>query len=189
MPGVSCLNHPLLLSLTLHYLENSIRNVQRACEKKKLNLLVIDEAHLFVQFGLYFRDEFLALKDSLFKTIICNEIGTLVPILFMTATATKRTIDHLTLMTDLSFTSQNCFWPSAEGMLAKKELVRFQYTSRSFRVFKTCVKRLYDSDDISTKWILFSNTRILIEKLYQSIRAYFDASSYGGDIITITGTM
>ena len=77
--------------------------------KKILNLLVIDEAHLFVQFGLYFRDEFLALKDSLFKTIICNEIDTLVPVLFMTATATKRTIDHLTLMTDLTFTSQNFF--------------------------------------------------------------------------------
>ena len=68
-------------------------------------------------------------------------------------------------------------------MLTKKVLVKFQYTSRSLSVFKTSIKRLYNGGDSSTKWILFSNTCVLIDKLYQSIRAYFDVASYGGDII------
>ena len=151
--------------------------------KEILNLVVVDEAHLFVQFGLYFRNEFLDLKDTLFKKLICNEVGTLVPVLFMTATATRRTIDHLSLMTDLTFTAPNCFWPSAEGMLTKKVLVKFQYTSRSFCVFKSSVKRLYNYPDSSTKWILFSNTRVLIETFYHSIRDFLDAEYYGEDII------
>ena len=39
-------------------------------KKKILNLVVVDEAHLFVQFGLYFRNELLLLKDSVFKELI-----------------------------------------------------------------------------------------------------------------------
>ena len=74
-------------------------------------------------------------------------------------------------------------------MLTKKVLVKFQYTSRSFCVFKSSVKRLYKDPDSSDKWILFSNTRGIIEKFYHSIRAFLDAESYAGDIIQITGKM
>ena len=56
-------------------------------------------------------------------------------------------------------------------------------------MFKSSVKRLYKDPDSSNKWILFSNTRVLIEKYYHSIRAFLDAESYGGNIIQITGKM
>ena len=121
--------------------------------KEIFNLVTVDKAHLFLQFALCFRDNFLALKSTLFKMLINKEVGTLVPVLFMTVTSTKLTIDHLTLMIGLSFTAPNCFWPSAEGILTKMVLVKFQYKSRPFTIFKSSVKRLYNREDNSTKWI------------------------------------
>ena len=158
-------------------------------KKKILNLVVVDEAHLIVQFGLYFRAEFILLKDSVFKELICNEVNTLAPVLFMTASATTRTIDLLGLMTNLSFTHDNCFWPKADGMISKKILVKFIYTSRPLQVFKNRIKRLYKDANSPNKWILFSNTRIAIDKYYDSVRSYLDSENYDGDIIKITGTM
>ena len=73
-------------------------------------------------------------------------------------------------------------------MLTKRVLVKFQYTSRFFSVFKSSVKWPYNDPNLNTKWVLFFNTRALIDKLYQSIQAYFDAESYCGDINQIIGT-
>ena len=87
----------------------------------------------------------------------------------MIAIATKRTVDLLELMTDLKIIAPDCYWPNAEGMITKKVLVKFLHTSRPISVFKNRIKRLYDSGDLSTKWILFSNTRSTIDNMYQSI--------------------
>ena len=113
--------------------------------------MVVDKAHLFVQFESYFRNAFLLLKDSLFKELIYSEVNTLATVLFMTATSTNRTIDLLGLMTKLSFTADNCFLPKADGMISKKVVVKFIYTSRHLSVFKSRVKRLYHYANLSNK--------------------------------------
>ena len=92
-------------------------------------------------------------------------------------------------MTNLSFTADNFLWPKADGMISKKVLAKFIYTLRPLSVFKSRVKRLYNNASLSNKWILFSNTRTTIDKLYLSIRSYFDAENYNCNIIKITGTM
>ena len=50
-------------------------------------------------------------------------------------------------------------------------------------------KRLYSDENSSSKLILFSNTRVTIDKLYHSIRSYFDAENYNAGIIENFGTM
>jgi superfamily II DNA helicase RecQ len=76
--------------------------------KRLLVLLAIDEIHLFVQFGLYFRSKFLQLRTLLFNRVRLANHRTRLPVLFMTATATAPFIRHLQLITGL--------WPSPIGM-------------------------------------------------------------------------
>jgi hypothetical protein len=64
----------------------------RLLRNRRLKLVCIDEIHLFAQFGLWFRSEFFALRDALFKHLLvfdrdCQPHRTRVPILGMTATA------------------------------------------------------------------------------------------------------
>jgi|JI8StandDraft_1071087.scaffolds.fasta_scaffold888260_1 hypothetical protein len=40
-----------------------------ALETGSIGLLVVDEAHLFAQFGLWFRDEFIAMKSLAFDPL------------------------------------------------------------------------------------------------------------------------
>jgi superfamily II DNA helicase RecQ len=57
----------------------------------KLVLVCIDEVHLFVQFGFWFRSEFVCLKSVLFDRLRCGADSekTHVPVLFLTATCDR----------------------------------------------------------------------------------------------------
>jgi superfamily II DNA helicase RecQ len=61
----------------------------------RLSMVCIDEVHLFVHFGMTFRDEFKALTPVLFpKLKVCgSNTRSSMPILFMTVTCTKRIVD------------------------------------------------------------------------------------------------
>jgi superfamily II DNA helicase RecQ len=51
----------------------TIRNIFNSMvQSGALQLLCVDEAHLFVQFGLYFREEFIQLRVLLFETLLLN---------------------------------------------------------------------------------------------------------------------
>jgi superfamily II DNA helicase RecQ len=95
-----------------------------------LQQLCIDEAHLFVQFGLYFRDEFLQLKEHVFQKCLRNKNRkcTKIPVLFMTAKATKTILDQLERLTGFEFDPQHVFWPPAPLMLEPKVRMSFQFT-------------------------------------------------------------
>ena len=74
-------------------------------KKNGLTLLAIDEVHLFAQFGLYFRDEFLQLRPLVFDKLrvggtrqSSNSYRSTVPILFMSATVTTFMVEHFLVM-------------------------------------------------------------------------------------------
>ena len=71
----------------------------------KLVLVCIDEVHLFVQFGLWFRSEFVHLKSVLFDHLRrgADSDKTLVPVLFMTATCDRDLLGQLEILTGLTF--------------------------------------------------------------------------------------
>ena len=92
--------------------------------KRLLVLLAIDEIHLFVQFGLYFRSEFLQLRTLLFDRVRLPNHRTRIPVLFMTATATAPLIRHLQLITGISFGRSNIFWPSPIGMQCRSVCIK-----------------------------------------------------------------
>jgi superfamily II DNA helicase RecQ len=91
----------------------------------RLHLVCVDELHLFVQFGLWFRSEFSALRSILFDKLKSGDDSTTtshVPILFMSATCDKATVEQLTLLTGFTFTADNVFWPSILGMQQRRFL-------------------------------------------------------------------
>jgi len=64
------------------------RFLQFLLQRNLIKFVVVDEIHLFAQFGNTFRDEFGQLKKSLFDKLRQNKV----PSLFMTATCTE--FDH-----------------------------------------------------------------------------------------------
>ena len=60
-----------------------------------------DEIHLHASFGVTFRDEFMALKDALFKHVLGRDGMTRIPIILMTATCTKSIIKDIEAMTGM----------------------------------------------------------------------------------------
>ena len=65
----------------------------------------IDEAHLFVHYGLSFRDEFAMLSTTLFSHLVLpeNSSRTKIPVMFMTATCTYEMFIQLQRLSGLKF--------------------------------------------------------------------------------------
>ena len=155
-----------------------------------LQLLCIDEAHLFVQFGLYFRDEFLQLKDLVFQKCLVdsNPKRTKIPVLFMTATANKTILTQLERLTGFEFDKRNVFWPPAPFMLEPKVQMSFQFTPCPMMALKKRVLPLYKADD-RRQWILFANSRKELENDHLKVREFLDVTDLPGDIVMINGPM
>jgi hypothetical protein len=100
--------------------DNSIyRTMLHSLLKMKLVLVCIDgEVHLFVQFDLWFRSEFVRLKSVLFDHLRhgADSEETLVPVLFMTATCDRDLFGQLEILTGLTFLVNNIFWPDVISM-------------------------------------------------------------------------
>jgi superfamily II DNA helicase RecQ len=109
-----------------------------------LKLLTVDELQLFVQFGRRFRNEFFALKDKVFAPIsLSGGKRSKIPILFMTATATKTILEQTTLLTGLTFCKRNIFWPGPSHMLQRRCQIEFIMTSQPFSILTSIVDKLY----------------------------------------------
>jgi superfamily II DNA helicase RecQ len=81
-------------------------------DRGAMQLLCIDEAHLFVQFGLYFIDKFLLLKDLVFAKCLKNNNQKYmkIPVLFMTGMVNKTILNQLERLTGFEFDKQAaCF--------------------------------------------------------------------------------
>jgi superfamily II DNA helicase RecQ len=105
----------LILFASPQVLGNKYRGLLRMLiEKKMLSMVCVDEVHLFVQFGLRFRAEFLHLKRLLFLPMVVSNnqsiTVTQAPILFMTATADLVMLRQLERITGYRFQESNIFW-------------------------------------------------------------------------------
>jgi hypothetical protein len=170
-------------------------------KKDKLNLVCIDEVHLFCSFGMSFRDEIYNLKDSLFENLLAapangiddasedSTSGTVLkcPLLLMTATATKDTVDQFTLLSGIALdTSLNVFWPAGHMMCRREMNLIVEYTTSAAAKFKERATTLLEVHD-SSKIMLYSNSRLRTEKNHESMLAWMNEAGFHGDSIVITG--
>jgi hypothetical protein len=73
------------------------KELPRMIHAEVLKMVCVDEAHLYVMHGLYFRPKFFKLKEILFDKMKNSNI----PVMFMTATATKDMIGHIKQLSGL----------------------------------------------------------------------------------------
>jgi hypothetical protein len=131
--------------------------------KRLLVLLVINEIHLFVQFGLYFQSEFLQLRTLLFDRVRLSNHRTCMPVLFMTATTTAPMIRHLQLITGLSFNRSNIFWPSPIGMQCRSVCIKVRLNASVLNFVHKSIHPLCLSTTASKQWLLYGNSRFTID--------------------------
>jgi superfamily II DNA helicase RecQ len=134
------------------------RMTARLIEKQKLKLVAIDECHLFANFGMEFRNEFVKLQEELFSLLAATEES--IPVLFMTATATRRMVDDLETLTHLSFDTENdILWSSDPVAFSRPEIdITLNFNRSPLQKLKQCV-RLLDENNNKERSILYSNSR------------------------------
>jgi superfamily II DNA helicase RecQ len=128
----------------------TIRNIiNNMVQSGTLQMLCVNEAHLFVQFGLFFREEFIQLRVLLFQTLLLNSTSkhTKIPVLFMTATANQTILSQLERITGYTFAKHNIFWPAAPQMLEPKVRITFRYTPMPMLALKKRLEPLYKADE------------------------------------------
>jgi hypothetical protein len=112
---------------------------KKLCDDERLRLLCVDEVHMFVQFGLFFRNKFILLFEHVFQHLVTPTMAahhlqsrlethhnledattfTRTPVLFMTAMATPLILEQLRCIAGFTCFQRNVFWPSAAGMMKK----------------------------------------------------------------------
>ena len=89
--------------------------------------LCVDECHLYAQFGAEFHAKFHGIKALLFAPI-CR-YPPMMPIMFLTATASTTVLDDLKDLTGLSFDRMDLLWSTATSSVVRRQ-VYFDIESR-----------------------------------------------------------
>jgi superfamily II DNA helicase RecQ len=157
----------------------------------RLTMVCVDEVHLFVHFGLTFRDEFKGLTPALFDKLKVpgSTTKTTIPFLFMTGTCSKTIVSSLQRLIGIQFdTSRNVFWPGADEMQHRNVLFEVVYTTQVLKVFKKKVGPHLKRSTIE-KFIVYTNTRVAVERLSTKICDWIDLEGHRADILQIVGTL
>ncbi len=163
-----------------------INFVQELILNKRLVLLAVDEIQLYVEFGLDFRDEFKKLKPVLFDKLWYNRrqykkgtnettANTSIPILFMTATASKRIFHDMTTLTgiELGRDLNSVFWGNALTCMNRTQRIIVSYTTQPLSEFKKHIVPKLKECRVS-KYMWLCNNRFLVEKHEANLVQEFD---------------
>jgi superfamily II DNA helicase RecQ len=169
----------------------------RLLRNHRLKLVCIDEIHLFAQFGLWFRSEFFALRDALFKHLLVFDRARQphrirVPILGMTATANALLLRQCSSITGLTFKKEDIFWPSAIDMVQRAQSLQFIPSPQALRYIKPRIVDLMRGNiigDQPSQFIVYSNSRVKVETWHEKLGELTDEEDLRGDIVLITGPM
>jgi len=168
--------------------------IHEIIKRRMLRLVCVDEVHLFCSFAFSFRSEIYSLKECLFSKLLAPDspaalgTATVCPILVMTATATKETVEQFTLLTGVKVdTSLNVFWPTGPEMCRRELNLFVEYTTSPMAQVKKQACDLMSVND-SSKLIVYSNSRYSSEKYHASIVTWLNETGYHGDAVLINGS-
>lgn len=150
-----------------------------------IKLVVVDEIHLFAQFGRSFRSEFNDMNEKFFRLIPKKT-----PMLFLTATCTKRI--KASFETAIGLPITHVWWPSARNMIDRKVSLFVSYSSRPFsNMSKSIALMLKEETDLPSKFIVYSNVRSRIKDVKESLCLSFDKDDklFEKDVICIHGQL
>ena len=154
---------------------------------KMLNLLCIDEVHLFIDFGLSFRRKFLNLRNVIFNKIIENSINNdmqsnttylKIPVVCMTATFNINLLHLLQQMTNITFNPRRFFW-SQKDLFKKRHIkIEIKYSSQYKKLIKDNLY-LFLKNNIKSKAVVCSNTAKKVTELQEDVRHWMTCPTDG----------
>ena len=117
--------------------------------KKVMRVLVIDEVHLFVEFGMSFRKSICDLKTVLFDKSWSNklQVKLRLPILFMTATFNREYMKYLLIMTGVKLNDEHIHWGKKETFSRRHVIISATVTTQRLRMVKSLLNKHLQSDD------------------------------------------
>ena len=157
-------------------------------EKDLLRLFCIDEVHLFVQFGLSFRQSFQLIKKSTIDKLIDKESGQMhVPILCMTATFNNKLMNLLENMLGFTIEKNNIFWGDMNSFAKRNIFMSMKCTHHQFK--STCEDiATLSTDDYSSKCIILTSTAKKAKKVQNKLDIFLDKNeNIVGDSIVVIG--
>ena len=160
-------------------------------QKRLIRFVVVDEIHLFAQFGNTFRNEFRLLKRSLFDQLLQLEHS--VPSLFMTATCSTPMLGDIERLT--GHTLDRRHWPSPSMMSHRSVGIDVKYTHQHFRILKTTIERAVlpsqSRPNVNRKVIIYTPARTRAKSISKNLGNYLDTTGnlHDLDIVTLIGTM
>jgi superfamily II DNA helicase RecQ len=163
--------------------------------------LCIDECHLYAQFGAEFRSEFGSLKPCIFDPIV-NYRSTM-PILFLTATASKTVITDLEGLTGLHFDKTNLLWSPAPSSVSRRQVyLDIQPRESPLAPFKADIRHRYSkppssdvtvsagvSNVIREKLIFYLNSRKRLLRYTELVSVFLDEEAYSFDVVIVHGSL
>lgn len=165
-----------------------------------MNLVCIDEIHLFVMFGITFRKEFTLLKSTFFRyllgdndprskyaTGLCHDLK--VPILLMTATFNNCLLRLLEKMIGVKVLPTNFLWAGREKMARRHICIDVSMTIQSTRYVKKILEATL-SGNLHKKAIVYTNTAACLEQLRSDLELWMDMQdNIQGDVLIIQGDL
>jgi hypothetical protein len=163
-------------------------------KKRLLRLVCVDEIHLFARFGMYFRSEFLELKDVLFSKLINTHVPkftTIIPVLFMTATCSLEIAKQVQLLTGLSFPKENILWAPSTEMARRNVSIALHHTNQNLCLFQKIALPIFTDESTPhfKKVILYTNFRSRATRFRMKIREWLVEKDILADIVPVDGSL
>jgi hypothetical protein len=153
-------------------------------DRHLLRLVAVDECHLFCDFGLSFRSEFFALKSILF-----DHLSGVIPVLFMTATASRKTVDQLTTLTGLCFSiPRDILWPSHHTGVARRQIyVQLMINDSPLKFLRLQCTQMLTPQNHRHKIICYTNSLSRSRKYHKELQDLFDEGGIDADVVLVNG--
>ena len=164
-----------------------------------ISQVVVDEVHLFVQYGLSFRSRFLDLKKTLFDKLVrstsdivdseSNSSGTICPVVFMTATFNNTLLSYLSRICGYSIKSQHTFWADKTSFRKRYIDISVVFTPQKRKVIKESILETC-ANNLQNKLIVYSNVSSRLEEIQHDVDDWMDENEkLVGDTILINGEL
>ena len=165
------------------------QTIAACCMNGTLRLLAVDECHLYAAHGIEFREEFGELRKFLFR-LVEKRIQYPIPVLFMTATASKSMVQDLEQLTGLPVHPTNdMLWPQYHsGVQRRNVFLDISLNASPHRRVKSELLKLCRTPG-GRKLIVYSNSRKGTVHLYNKSRNVLNLAGIQKDLLLVHGNM
>jgi hypothetical protein len=165
------------------------KTILKLIDKQLLSSVTIDECHLFANFGVEFRSEFLELEESLFNPLQKADYN--VPVLFMTGSGTAKMVTELEQLTGIQFDKdKDILWSSSCSDFARRNVtLNLKFDNSPLREIKTNLRLLDKDTHRNHKIIIYTNSVRRCVSLHDSAASLMNSELIFGDLLSVNGTL